>query len=227
MEKKNDSQHSKGRGRRKRNPWYQDLLYGSSLSLSSRSISAYRGVLPQFAGVLLTLRVIHLFDLQQTDEPQPWRFPGLDDSTHHLFLHSRIMAHQPQDWKEPSIVDTTLSLQFCVKGHFDYLKIGPLLPNYTPLDQSHLPLSSDQKATNLIASQMAFYLVSKYMPGIQEQWLIQRFIDPATRRDGLHLRLLPEEKKAERYRIAEWSARMDYVHTKLVDRYDKLLHHEA
>lgn len=232
VEKRKD----KGKENLKRQLWYGDLVTRTPLPSTERTIFAVRGTLPQFRGLLLTVRILHLFPYQgvnvkdaqtwngkkPSEWQDPWKYPGLENATHHLFLHTRLTNRHPQNWVEFGAVDTTLSVQVEIPGHFDWLKVGSLLEGYKPIDQSLFPISQEQKGANLLACQIGHYLADRWMPSIQEQWVVERHIDPSSR-NGNHLRLLDEEKKAERYRIAEWTGQMDFCCTRLIERYHKIL----
>lgn len=213
---------------RKASPWYQDLISSRTLS-GERSVFAIRGSLPSFPNLLLTLRIIHLYEMPGQSN-KPYHFP-IDstqttiqgttspvqevETTHHLFLHTRV-SHQAFGVSKLSPPDLTLSTQFSVEGDEDYLTRPPFLP--ITLNQEGWLLSRKQKSANLITAQVGYLLANDFMPRLEKEAYIRRFIDPVSRLEG-RIQLSDEEFVFESERLFEWSFWIDAYYRQLMKRY--------
>lgn len=218
MERKKKNHAGKNKLSPTLDSWYQDLLRDPRLPRNERDCFAYRGVPPQFPGILLTLRAIHLYDLPARSgaegSPQPYHFPDCPDSTHHLFLHSRSV----KGWytSEP---DLTLSLQFAVSHAPEGVLTNPknsALLEELKLSSSYPYLMPHQRIANMIVALMGRSLVERYIPTIQEQGLLQKAIDPSSRAPGRVKKYLPQELDLGKKRQIEWHGMLEFYYLKVL-----------
>jgi hypothetical protein len=189
--------------------WYENLAINrEGFPDSERQIFAVRGTPSQFPRHLLTFRIYHLYGVHSSVH-----FPDCPGSTHHLWMHKRLLLPNKEETKPFIIfsIQTTLN----VSPKF-YESLDP--HDQQRLDLAFPDLSIKQKGENEVARLIGQRLVDSYIPRIQDQWIIHRSIDLTTRHDPFPKDSLLEGKLAPR-RLQEWTGQIDYYYQVIAGKF--------
>ncbi len=189
--------------------WYSPIRTEPGFPDSDRTVFAIRGVLPRFSRSLLTIRIVHLFNT-----PSSAHFPDCPESTHHLFVHNRLLDIHHEPAGKPDIV---LSLQFELVPTPSFFH--RLSAEERQALEDHFPdLGEKEKGANYIAHEIGRAICDVFLPSVEEQWRIQRIYDPGSRFTD-HPRLSAEEHKKSPLRLEGWVSWIEYTYRLLLDRY--------